>query len=193
MKQKVRTFVAVDVDASVRNVAAELIGEFSAVGADVKWVDPDHLHLTLKFLGEIDAREIHQVCRAVGEAAAQVGAFEFEVRGAGAFPNVKRPRTIWLGAGRGEETMGKLAREIESALEAIGYRREARQFKPHLTIGRVRRGGPAVAELGSRLGDYADFELGRTTVGEVIVYSSELTSSGPRYEVLGRARLSRDH
>ena len=190
MKQKIRTFVAVDVDASVRALAAELIGELSAVGADVKWVEPDHLHLTLKFLGDVDAREIHQVCRAVGEAAGQTKPFEFEVRGAGAFPNVKRPRTIWLGAGPGEAQMGRLAERIESALETIGYRREARRFKAHLTIGRVRRGGPAVAELGSRLGDYADFEVGRTTVDEVIVYSSELTSSGPRYEVLGRARLA---
>lgn len=192
MKQQFRTFVAVDVDASVRAVAADLIGELSAVGADVKWVDPDKLHLTLKFLGDVDSREIHHVCQAVSEVAAETKPFEFEVRGAGAFPNVKRPRTIWLGAGPGEAQMGRLAERVESALETIGYRREARRFKPHLTIGRVRRGGAAVAELGSRLDDYADFEIGRTTVNEVVIYSSELTSSGPNYEVLGRAPLSRD-
>jgi 2'-5' RNA ligase len=192
MKQKFRTFVAVDVDASVRGVAADLIGKLSSVGADVKWVEPENLHLTLKFLGDVDAREIHQVCLAVGLAAAEVGAFDFNVRGAGAFPSVKRPRTIWLGAGRGEETMSKLAHRIESALETIGYRREARRFTPHLTIGRVRRGGPAVAELGTRLGEYAEFEVGRTAIDEEVVYSSELTSSGPRYEVLGRAPLAPD-
>ena len=189
MKQKIRTFVAVDVGTAVRETAEELIGEFSAVGADVKWVDPEKMHLTLKFLGEVDAREIHHLCGAVQEAARGVKPFKLAIRGTGAFPNAHRPRTIWLGAGEGTEQLGELAERIESALEKIGYRREARRFTAHLTIGRIRRGGPGVTEIGDLIHKYSDFDIGKATVREAVVFSSELTRSGPIYEVLSRAAL----
>ena len=189
MKQSIRTFVAVDIDTAVRDCAAELIDEFSAAGADVKWVQPHNLHLTLKFLGNVDSGEIHQVCGAVQRAVGDVAPFDFELRGAGAFPNANRPRTLWLGVGRGEKEMAELNKLIESPLAKLGFPKESRRFHPHLTIGRARRGGPGVGELGKLIGQYADFELGRTTVSEVIVFSSQLDRSGPTYEALARAEL----
>ena len=189
MKHKIRAFVAVDVGKAVRKTAAGLIGEFSGIPADVKWVDPEKMHLTLKFLGEVDAREMHHVCRAVKEAAGGVKPFKLAIQGTGAFPNANRPRTIWLGAGEGDEQIGELAERIESSLEKIGYRREARRFTAHLTIGRVRRGGPGVTEIGELIRKYADFAVGQATVREAVVFSSELTRSGPIYEVLSRAAL----
>ena len=189
MKQKIRTFVAVDVGKAVKKTAKELIGEFSGIPADVKWVDPEKMHLTLKFLGDVDAREIHHVCRAVKEAARGVEPFGLEIRGTGAFPNARRPRTIWLGAGEGAEPLGCLAAGIESALEKLGYRREARRFTAHLTIGRIRQGGPGVTEIGDLIREYADFEIGRATIEEAVVFSSDLTRGGPIYEVLSRAAL----
>ena len=189
MKQRIRTFVAVEISSAVRQFAAELIDEFRTAGADAKWIDPQNLHVTLKFLGDVDAREIHQPCRAVQDAVGDVAPFEFAVRGAGAFPNPNRPRTIWLGVGPGDEEMVALNRRIEPPLEKLGFRREARRYQPHLTIGRVRRGGPGVRELGELIRHYADFDVGRTTVSEVIVFSSRLDRSGPTYEALARAPL----
>jgi 2'-5' RNA ligase len=189
MKQNIRTFVALDVGKAVRETAGELIGEFSGIPADVKWVDPENMHLTLKFLGDVDAREVHHVCGAVREAARGVEPFKLEIRGTGAFPNARRPRTIWLGAGEGAEQLGVLAERIESALEKLGYRREARHFSAHLTIGRIRRGGPGVTEIGELIRKYADFDVGRAALAEAVVFSSELTRSGPIYEVLSRAAL----
>ncbi len=190
MKQRIRTFVAVDIDSAVRDRVAGLVGRFRAAGADVKWVQPQNLHITLKFLGDVDAKEIHRVCGAVQDAVADAAPFEFEVRGAGAFPKPNRPRTVWLGIAQGQEEMIDLNQRIEPALEKLGFRREARRFQPHLTIGRVRRGGPAVAELGKLIGEQADVELGLTKVPEVIVFSSELDRSGPTYEALARAPLA---
>ena len=189
MKQKVRTFVAVQISSAVRGGARRLIERFRAAGAEVKWVAPENLHITLKFLGDVDAKEIHRVCKAVQDAVADAAPFEFEVRGAGAFPKPNRPRTVWLGIAQGSEEMIDLNKRIEPALEKLGFRREARRFQPHLTIGRVRRGGPAVAELGRLIGEQADVEVGLTKVGEVIVYSSQLGRSGPTYEALARAPL----
>ncbi|NQT12237.1 MAG: RNA 2',3'-cyclic phosphodiesterase [Planctomycetes bacterium] len=189
MKQKIRTFVAVKLDSAVCANAAELIEEFRSAGADARWVDPENLHVTLKFLGDVDAREVHEVCRAVEDAVGEATPFELEIRGAGAFPNAERPRTVWLGVGAGAQEMVALNRQIEPPLEKLGYRREARRYQPHLTIGRVRRGGPGMLELAALLGEHADFEVGRTRVREVIVFSSELGRSGPTYQALARVAL----
>ena len=190
MKQTIRTFVAVKMNSAVRDCAAELIDQLREAPVDVKWVEPENMHLTLKFLGEVDSREVHEVCRAVEQAADGVAPFELEVRGAGAFPNVRRPRTLWLGAGQGGQELAVLAERVESELHRLGYRREARRFHAHLTVGRVRRGGPGIAQLGQLLQEYADFEIGRTPVSEVVVFSSTLDRTGPTYEPLGRGLLS---
>jgi len=190
MKQTIRTFVAVEINSAVRACAAELIDQLGTASVDVKWVAPENIHLTLKFLGEVDSRQVHEVCRAVEQAADGVAPFELEVRGAGAFPNVRRPRTVWLGAGQGVQELGVLAERVESELHRLGFRREGRRFHAHLTVGRVRRGGPGISQLAQLLEEYADFEIGRTPVSEVIVFSSTLDRAGPTYEPLGRGLLS---
>ena len=115
--------------------------------------------------------------------------FELEVRGAGAFPNAARPRTVWLGAGAGAEQMVTLHDRVEDPLAELGYREEHRRFQSHLTIGRVRGGGLGIAELGKLVQQHARFLAGRMTVGKVTVFASTLTPAGPIYEVLGTAPL----
>jgi 2'-5' RNA ligase len=189
MKRTIRTFLAVEIAAAARGRAVELIWALGAAGADVKWVDAQNLHFTLKFLDEVPLAEIPRVCEAVGRAAATVAPFELEVRGAGAFPSAARPKTVWLGAGRGQEQMIALHGTLEKALKKLGFRQEHRRFTPHLTLGRVRSGGPAVAALGELLRQQADFSAGACHAGEVVVFSSQLTPEGPVYEALSRAKL----
>ncbi len=156
----------------------------------MKWVEPHNLHLTLKFLGNVHENEIAEVCRAVEQGAAAVEPFELELRGAGAFPNSARPRTVWLGAGAGTEEMVVLHDRVEAALAELGYREEHRRFQSHLTIGRVRGAGPGIAELGKLIQQQADFQAGRLDVGQLTVFSSKLTPDGPIYDVLSTAPLS---
>jgi 2'-5' RNA ligase len=189
MKQSVRTFVAVSISDAVRDRAAELIERLQAAPADVKWVEPANMHLTLKFLGEVPLNEIPRVCERVALGAAEIEPFELQLRGAGAFPNLRRPRTIWLGAGEGEQPMRRLARAVEARLTKLGFRKENRRFSAHLTLGRVRRSGPGLEELGRAVAEAADFSGGTMAVDEVRVYSSRLASAGPTYEILGRAKL----
>jgi RNA 2',3'-cyclic 3'-phosphodiesterase len=189
MKKTFRTFVAVEISQAIRARAAELIAALGGTTADVKWVEPHNLHLTLKFLGEVHEREITDVCRAVQRGAAQIEPFELEVRGAGAFPTAARPRTVWLGAGEGAEQMVTLHDRVEDPLADLGYRAEHRRFQSHLTIGRVRGAGPGIADLGTLLQQNAQFTAGRMTVGKLTVFSSTLTSTGPIYEVLGTGPL----
>jgi RNA 2',3'-cyclic 3'-phosphodiesterase len=203
MKDTFRTFVAVEVGDSVRRRAGELMKALDAAGADVKWVERHNLHLTLKFLDEVPSREIPQVCEAVTGAVAGLTAFDLavtgavagltafdlEIRGCGAFPHVGRPRTVWLGSGVGEEAMATLQGRVENALAKLGYRKEGRRYQSHLTLGRVRSGGPAVAALGQLIRQHAEFDAGRFRVTDVVVFSSELGPKGPNYEALCRAEL----
>jgi 2'-5' RNA ligase len=189
MKKTLRTFVAVEINGPIRARAGELMAVLAGTAANVNWVEPHNLHLTLKFLGDVHELEIAEVCKAVVRGAAEVKPFALEIRGAGAFPNAARPRTVWLGAGVGAEPMIVLHDRVEAALAELGYREEHRRFQTHLTIGRVRGGGPGIAELGELLTQHADFVVGRMSVQKVTVFCSTLTPRGPIYDVLGTAQL----
>ncbi|MDD4268317.1 MAG: RNA 2',3'-cyclic phosphodiesterase [Pirellulales bacterium] len=189
MKQQVRTFIAVEIDPQVRRAAADLVGRLSACRAGVKWVVADHLHLTLKFLGDVDIRDIAEVGRAVQAAASTAAAFDCTVAGTGAFPTLQRPRTVWLGVTEGADRLIALQDQIDRALKKIGYPAESRSFKPHLTIGRVKRPSRELAELTALLNEHADLQVGRTNVDHVTVFASELAPEGPTYHVLAAAPL----
>jgi len=188
MKQTVRSFIALEIGLAVREAATRLVNQLRPAGADVKWVDTQNMHMTLCFLGDVLLRETPDVCRVMGEAIQGLAPFDLEVRGAGAFPDLERPRTIWLGAGEGRESMVELQGRIETALhKKLGYRPEGRRFQPHLTLGRVRSGGPAIVELARVVAEHADYEFGLTAVDEVVLFSSQLTPKGPIYEAIGHA------
>jgi RNA 2',3'-cyclic 3'-phosphodiesterase len=189
MKNTLRTFAAVEITGSIRARGEELIAALDGTGADVKWVEPHNLHLTLKFLGDVQQREIVAVCRAIAEGTAKVKPFEVALRGAGAFPTAARPRTVWLGVTAGTEAMVELHDRVEAELAELGYREEHRRFQSHLTIGRVHGAAIGIAELGKRIQSHADFLAGRMSVDKVTLFASTLTPDGPIYEVLGTAPL----
>jgi len=191
MKQTLRTFVAVEASPAVRQRAAELIRKLDGTGVEVKWVEPHNLHLTLKFLGEVETGRIPEVFEAVKKAAAELECFQFEVRGAGAFPRPERARTIWLGAGQGENEMAQLARRTDLALRALGFPSESRGFQAHLTIGRVRRAGQGLTELARRLRAMQETEVGWIDVDQIVVFSSQLERTGPTYTALARVPLKK--
>jgi len=189
MKGKVRTFVAVEIEEGVRNRAAKLIRQLQQCGADVRWVDARQMHITLKFLGDVDFRDVYQVCVAVERAVAAVEPFSIEVRGVGAFPSLARPRVLWLGVEYGAEQLCDLNARVESALQSLGYPREARRFQAHLTLGRVRRQDQALQDLAKMMQEMQDLDFGPSSVEEVVVFSSELQPDGPIYEPMSRAEL----
>ncbi|HWA97125.1 MAG TPA: RNA 2',3'-cyclic phosphodiesterase [Pirellulales bacterium] len=186
----VRTFVAVEISPEVIARAGELIKRLAATEAPVKWVDPRQVHLTLKFLGEIDILEVPDVCNAVAGAINNLPPFEFEARGVGAFPDLHRPRTVWLGLGHGNEAMIELYEAIDAALTKLGFRSEQRKFRPHLTLGRVRGHDPAgIHRLAEQIASQRDFFGGVSDVVEVVVFSSTLAREGPTHEPLSHAPL----
>jgi len=189
MKNSLRAFIAAEMSPDVRTKAGSLIVELARAGAEVKWVDPENMHLTIKFLGELPVEEVPEVCHRVAEAVAGVAPFEIALRGAGAFPKPDRPRTLWLGVSDGADSLTDLAERVETSLTTLGFRRESRRFHPHLTIGRVRRATAAVATLAAQIADNSHFYAGSTAVDELVVFSSVLSPAGPTYHRLAGIAL----
>jgi len=187
---RLRTFIAVDIGKATRDRAVALQEKLAQISSAVKWVEPENLHITLLFLGEVDDRTMPDVCRVVAEQAQQHHPFSLSIERVGCFPNPRRPHVLWLGVGQGTQELCALHDDLEPPLLALGcYRREERKYTPHLTLGRVKadRDGFALApELPKRLA----WDGGRTTVDEVLVFASVLEKDGPVYTVLGRGELT---
>jgi 2'-5' RNA ligase len=184
-----RIFIAVEIDAAVRRAIDGVIDALRGPQADVKWVEFQNRHITLQFLGDVAEDETGKIGAAIAQVATDVVPFELHVRGAGAFPSLGRPRTLWLGCEKGEAQLSDLQRRIAAGLAKIGYKPEARRFQAHLTIGRVRGAGPTLGELGRLVRQYAEFDAGRTEVTQVTLFSSQLGPQGPKYSPLSIAEL----
>lgn len=188
---KLRTFVAVELPSSVTAKAAKLIERLRATGVEANWVKREDMHLTLKFLGDVLDTETPDVCRVVQAAAATVEPFEVVFRGAGAFPDAQRPRTLWIGVTTGEEELVELQSAIEEGLHAkLGYPKERRRFVPHLTLGRVKHMPDDPQALAAILEEASDYDGDLTTVEEVVTFASFLRDTGPRYKALDHAPLA---
>ena len=187
---RTRTFIGIDIGDTVRANAVALQKELAKAGANVKWVTPENLHVTLLFLGEVDDRELHAVCKAVKVGAAGEPPFPLRVSGVGAFPNPRRPKVLWAGVTTGTEPLVRLHAALEEEMLELGcYRQEERGYTPHLTLGRV-KGEADAATLAAELPKRLAWDGGTVAVGEVIVFSSELDRDAPLYTVIGRAALS---
>lgn len=186
---RTRTFIAIDPGKDIRNRLVALQEQLARTGTEVKWVEPENLHITLLFLGEVDERDLPAVCKAVSEVTAQTLAFPITIQSVGCFPNPRRPRTLWVGVGEGTQAVCAVHDALEVSLLELGcYRREERQFTPHLTIGRVKSDRPT-DKLAPALAKNTGWVGGETLVREVLVMGSELKPEGPVYTVLSRGKL----
>lgn len=186
---RLRTFIALDVGRSVRDHAVLLQRQLTKIHPDVNWVAPDNLHITLLFLGELSDTEIHTVCRSTARASKKRAPFPISIAEVGAFPNLRRPKILWVGVQEGAERVRELFTDIETLLFEQGlYRKEERQYHPHMTLGRIRheQAGQALAPELQKLGDW---KAGDSEITRVTIYASELRREGPEYSVIGHADL----
>ena len=184
-----RTFIAFDIE---ENTRASLAQAQRAMGRlpSVRWVRPAGIHLTLKFLGEIEAAVVPEVLGAMRVALAGVEPFEFAVRGLGWFPPGRRPRVLWAGVDGDEGALSLVAGRLNVALVDCGVRPERRGFKPHLTLARVR--GPVdAASIEKAFERVSGPDFGSNAAESLVLYMSELHPTGACYTVLGKIELER--
>lgn len=185
--ERVRAFIAIELPEDLKGVLAATQQELGLLGARVRWGSRETLHLTLKFLGDVERVQLVEVARAVEEVAAGWSPWEAELVGLGWFPPRAKPRVIWAGVGVGGQLVIELAEAVERALEPLGFSGERRRFHPHVTLGRVRSAGD-VSALTAALQAGADRRFGAFEVDGVITFESELRPEGPVHTVVATAR-----
>lgn len=176
-----RTFVAVELPGETRRELQDLIEQLRRSGIRAAWVRPDRMHLTLRFLGEIAEDQVVAIGEMLARGCAGRSPFECAVQGAGAFPNVRRPNVIWAGVGPLEGGLGEVQALAEAAALRVGLKPENRPFRPHLTLGRIRRPEEA-GHLGRALAPLTEFRGRGFLVTGVTLFSSTLKPTGPVYE-----------
>lgn len=188
---RIRTFIAVEMSPRVKARTAELIDKLRLASNDIAWVRPQQLHLTLKFLGDVPDTETPDICRVVRAVAARFEPFEMTCRGAGAFPNARNPRTLWIGIRDGAEELKQVHGALDEALKKeLGFAKEQRGFHPHLTIGRLKRDTPEARQhLADLLAEQAEFDADLAVVDEVVTFASFLGRGGPTHDALDHAEL----
>jgi len=180
--ETLRTFIALELPDIVREKLVEIQRRFMQRTAGVRWVKPDAMHLTLKFLGATREDQVSGVAGVLEQTASGVAPFVVDVAGIGAFPNARNPKVIWAGISFDTRLAG-FQEQLETGLARIGFPKEKRSFAPHLTLGRVREGA-ARKELSSIIDEYGNENIGRVEASRVIFFRSELMPSGPVYSVL---------
>ena len=194
-----RIFIGIDLDDAVRAKIARFVEGISGFAPEARWVRPESLHITLKFIGEQKEEQVG----AISERLRQIhsGTIEIRMAGYGFFPTAKAPRVFWIGIHAGTE-LAQLAGDIDEAVGELGVPREEREFSPHLTLARAGghgkrssgdprwrkddRPNSVFSVLQKRLAKMGDPEFGTMTADKFILYQSQLSPTGSKYTKLER-------
>ncbi len=190
-----RLFVALDLTDAVRAAIAELLAGLKPTTGAVRWVRPEGLHLTLKFIGHLGEESLPSLREALVQARTSEPV-EMEFHGLGCFPNPRSPRVFWVGM-RGNDALFDLARQIEAALEPLGIARERRAYAPHLTLGRFKSGpgkktdARGLRRLQEKIAALPSVDFGHVRCEEFFLYQSKLSPKGAQYSKLDQFRFVR--
>jgi 2'-5' RNA ligase len=193
LPEQIRSFVAIELPDGVKGGLVKLRRELERdEHTFIKWVDPEAIHLTLKFLGNISSKRVTEITKAIGEAAQGISSFHLEISKLGAFPNLKQPRVLWVGIGGELDELLSLQRNVDSVLGPLGFAKEERSFTPHLTLARVReRSSPAERKSFGELVMTANCEINYyLDIKDVSLMRSQLTPGGAIYTRLSIVKLA---
>ena len=190
--EQFRCFVAIELEEAIRQEIrrTQTLLKSDPAGRHGRWVRPEGIHLTLKFLGDMHADQIDTIAQAIRDATAGVAPFRVSYGGLGCFPNPRFPRVIWIGVDDPEGSLLRLQKAVETNLSALGHPPERRAFHPHLTLARTRRVSKGEqSALGNLVERTQVDRLGDMLVREISLMRSELRPSGAVYTQLAAASL----
>jgi len=186
--ERVRCFIAVDVDRpELRARLQEVQADLDRLGCGLKLVEPENIHVTLRFLGEVHSSLVSDVAKALDKIEAEP--FTLTLRGLGAFPSPSRPRVVWVGLREGLAELSSLHRQVEALIKPLGFKPEREAFTPHITLARVKV-PRNLSSLAKFIAEHSDLEVGSMRVEEVKLKRSTLTPRGPIYSDIYVKRLA---
>lgn len=182
-----RTFIAVELPENIKKRIEEVQNPLKKTDSFVSWVKPGNVHVTLKFLGEVTENRLEEIYSGTVKALSGARSFNLRLKNLGCFPNLTRPRVVWVGVDKGEEKLSEMQKRIEEELYKVGFPKEERKFSAHLTIGRVK--SPKNIEKLVELIEKTDFETEEVKVKEVMVMKSQLHPLGAIYTPMKKINL----
>ena len=178
-----RTFIAIDLDQTIKDALSALIKKLDSGDRNIRWVKPQGMHLTLKFLGEVSEDKIQEVQSVLGRIVEDYSRFQLSLKGTGTFPPEARiPRVLWIGIEENASLQNIQAR-VENELHKIRFPKEKRKYHPHLTLGRV-KGSQNLETVMETFGSHNRAEFGNMTVNRLTLFKSTLKPSGAEYTIL---------
>ena len=187
----IRAFIAVELPGGLKLETDKLLASLKPIGAGVRWAKPINLHLTLRFLGNIEQDKIPLLENKLKDNLAGFKPFAIQFSGLGCFPNLQRPRIVWSGVGGNLERLKELASAVEAACRQSGFGKRDKHFSAHLTIGRIKHQKkikPLVEYLKK-----AEFKTDKFQVNEIVIFRSDLSPNGPNHTPLVKIKLSRKY
>ncbi len=205
-----RTFIAIELPQEIKSSLAKLQEQLKQSNADVKWVEPQNIHLTLKFLGEIDEQKLDKITRIIKDTSIARDVFSIRISSLGAFPKINTstalsinperaqasrrvnfPRVLWVGIDQGDKETKEIAKTLEEKIQKLGIPKEDRPFSSHITIGRVRspKNKENLVQLLNKLAGNLTAEGLEFVATKITLFKSKLSPKGPTYEVLHEANL----
>ncbi len=182
-----RCFIAIDIPENIKDAIAGFIEKYGLNLKGIRWIPAENVHLTLKFLGDIKEDLIPEIQKRLALICTRIDVFNINIRGAGAFPNLKYPNVLWIGIDE-SEGLRRLYEDIEESMSDLGFEKEDRKFSPHLTIGRV-KDRKGIEPVIKRLYTFKDTFFGSIEVKEVLLMRSVLKPSGAEYSKIAGFKL----
>ena len=188
MSKTIRTFIAIEIPGNIISKIRELQEGIKVYGLKIRWVRSENIHLTLKFLGDVEAVKVGEIAEAISKTVKGYTPISLKAKGIGVFPGIKRPRVLWVGLTGQLEALVRLQKTLDENLKLLGFPGEKRPFKGHLTMGRIKE-RIDVKKFGDVLMAFRRFESETFTAGRLILYKSELKPSGALYTEMASASL----
>ncbi len=182
-----RSFIAIELPETVKSALSELQGELKKCGADVRWVKPDNIHLTLKFLGDVEENIVEGIIDSLKGTCGKHSTFSLELSGIGVFPNKKSPRVLWVGL-TGSKILPIIQQEIDTGMATLGFKQEKRRFAPHLTLGRF-KSSSGKKELADKMNLDMNTAFGLIEVNSVSLMRSDLGPAGAKHTTIAKIDL----
>jgi 2'-5' RNA ligase len=180
---EIRSFLAIELPKEIIGRLSEIQDNLKTSGSQVKWVKPESIHLTLKFFGNIEEKTVDDISQVLKKVTAKISAFDLDIKEIGVFPNMSRPRVIWVGVESSGRTLDILYKETESSLKKMGFEPEEREFRAHLTLGRV-KSLKDKRQLIEQVEKLKGCEVGSFRVENLFLFKSDLRPTGAVYTKL---------